>query len=206
MPPFWTMDHRDDTYEQIRRGIVRVSQQGTAMISPTCMRFGSGCLSGVDFKGFDMATQILRRIVLFILQLPQMIDTEARQALLSGEHEAIKFVIEHERLLALILFVLSYMKIFGTILNIIFFIPRHISLVVLWCLGFRRDGIEDATFASSYQSRNYVGNVLPNSPFSRCQSIGAARFRVPVNEELVSWVFWIASICLYADYLYRQQA
>jgi len=59
---------------------------------------------------------------------------------------AIKFVVEHERLLALVLFILSYMKIFGTILSIIFFIPRHISLLVLWCLGFRKDGIECGAF------------------------------------------------------------
>ena len=83
--PLYIMDHKDDDYERVIREIVRLLQQGWVS------RLHPGPLMIDDVSGFDATMQLLRFVVQFILQLPEMIMNldfeQLRQALLSAGQE-----------------------------------------------------------------------------------------------------------------------
>jgi hypothetical protein len=70
---------------------------------------------------------------------------------------ATRFVIGHERPIALILFILSILLGFpiGAILGIVLIIPQLILLGLLHCLGWTSDGVERGTFDQAPQVTPY---------------------------------------------------
>ncbi|KAF8635099.1 hypothetical protein AX15_000538 [Amanita polypyramis BW_CC] len=177
------MDHRNDDYENILFEIIRAIQ-----------------------RGFDAVVGFISHIAQMIVnidleKLGQEISIAIQQGML--------FIIENERSVAIVLFVLSIFLGFpiGTFLGILLVIPQVVLLATIRCLGFTQSGIERGSLAAGYQSRTYGGYIPSSSSFARHQSRGATGLRLESNPWLIllSWISMIASVVLFLDYLHRGQ-
>ncbi|KAG1809237.1 hypothetical protein EV424DRAFT_1543120 [Suillus variegatus] len=81
---------------------------------------------------------------------------------------------------------LALLQLTGTIAVFLCLLPVQL---VIWCLGFRNQGVAQGSFASAYQSSHYGGTVPRGSSFAHLQSTGATMLPVPLTlVSLLSYV------------------
>jgi len=73
---------------------------------------------------------------------------------------------------------LTLSQLTGTIAVFLCLLPVRL---IIWCLGFRSEGVAQGSFASAYQSSHYGGTVPRGSSFAHLQSTGATMWPVPLT-------------------------
>ncbi|KAG1719814.1 hypothetical protein EDB19DRAFT_626224 [Suillus lakei] len=81
---------------------------------------------------------------------------------------------------------LTLLQLTGTIVVFLCLLPVRL---IIWCFGFRNQGVEQGSFASQYQSSHYGGAVPRGSGFAKLQSFGATMWTVPLT--LISLLSYI---------------
>lgn len=76
---------------------------------------------------------------------------------------------------------LTLLQLTGAIAVFLCFLPVQL---IIWCVGFRSQGVAHGSFASQYQSSRYGSTVPRGSGFAHLQSFGATTW--PVSLTLVS--------------------
>ncbi|KAG1844959.1 hypothetical protein DFJ58DRAFT_843889 [Suillus subalutaceus] len=71
---------------------------------------------------------------------------------------------------------MTLLQLTGTIAVFLCLLPVQL---IVWCCGFRNQGVAQGSFASQYQSNYYGGTVPRGSGFSHLQSVGATTWIVP---------------------------
>ncbi|KAG0698705.1 hypothetical protein DFH29DRAFT_1081692 [Suillus ampliporus] len=85
--------------------------------------------------------------------------------------------------------------------RLIFWPFKMLGRIVLYILGFRREGVAKDSYASQYQSRRYGGYVPRDSDFAKFQAYGATDYYE--DDEggstlavAVSWLSGIGAMCV----------
>ncbi|KAG1877419.1 hypothetical protein F4604DRAFT_1680092 [Suillus subluteus] len=71
---------------------------------------------------------------------------------------------------------MTLLQLTGTIAVFLCLLPVQL---IVWCCGFRNQGVAQGSFASQYQSNYYGGTVPRGSGFSHLQSVGATMWIIP---------------------------
>ncbi|KAG1805646.1 uncharacterized protein BJ212DRAFT_848010 [Suillus subaureus] len=81
---------------------------------------------------------------------------------------------------------LTLLQLTGTIAVFLCLLPVQL---IVWCFGFRSQGVAQGSFASQYQSNYYGGTVPRGSGFAHLQSVGATMWIVP--STLISLLSYV---------------
>ncbi|KAG2030917.1 hypothetical protein BDR03DRAFT_973794 [Suillus americanus] len=71
---------------------------------------------------------------------------------------------------------LTLLQLTGSIAVFLCLLPVRL---IVWCCGFRSQGVAQGSFASQYQSNYYGGTVPRGSGFAHLQSVGATMWIIP---------------------------
>ncbi|KAG2343576.1 hypothetical protein BDR05DRAFT_962640 [Suillus weaverae] len=100
---------------------------------------------------------------------------------------------------------LTLLQLTGTIAVFLCLLPVRL---IVWCFGFRSQGVAQGSLASQYQSSYYGSTVPQGSGFSHLQSLGATMWTVPLTLiSLLSyagvaivlgreWGWWLQALVL----------
>ncbi|KAG2122236.1 hypothetical protein DEU56DRAFT_832735 [Suillus clintonianus] len=86
---------------------------------------------------------------------------------------------------------LALLQSTGAIALFLCFLPVYL---IIWCLGFRSQGVQQVSLASQYQASHYGGYVPRGSGFSQLQSLGATAGMLTFLLTLVSLLSYAGAV------------